>query len=437
MLIAENIILAFNSIMSNKMRALLTMLGIIIGIGSVIAILTVGNSLTLTVEDNMQSMGSKDIFVAVTSRGEDDERESMIDGVVYPTTEVSRKEMNDEDYITSDMIRDMSDKFTDEIYAVNVYNRVGDGKASYSAADTDIMVRGVSAGYFLTNAIDIKSGRMFNASDFNNARNVCLVDKKLVDALFKGDAEACLGKEVEFEIEGAKTTSFSVIGVYEKSNKDTGMGSLSSMMDILMPGAQVYIPLKAGNQLTGNKDLYSTFRVSTTVGVDTEQFAKELTNYFKPYFEANPNWRVQAVTFEGMLDSLTSIIDTITLAVSIIAGIALLVGGIGVMNIMLVSVTERTREIGTRKALGARNSSIRIQFLIEAMVICLIGGIIGLVLGLVSGSLLSSLLGYQAAPSVPGVIFSLLFSIGIGIAFGYFPADKAAKMNPIDALRHE
>ena len=172
-------------------------------------------------------------------------------------------------------------------------------------------------------------------------------------------------------------------------------------------------------QLTNSKDQYSNFRVSTNLGADTEQLAKEITNYFKPLYSGNANYEVTAVTFEGMLDSLTSLMDTLTLAVSIIAGIALLVGGIGVMNIMLVSVTERTREIGTRKALGARNSSIRIQFLIEAMIICLIGGIIGLLLGLLGGSLLSGLLGYPASPSISGVIISLLFSIAIGVAFGY------------------
>ena len=435
MLIAENILLALNSIMSNKMRALLTMLGIIIGIGSVISILTVGNSLTLTVENNMQSMGSKDIFVAVTSRVEDEENMSSIDGVEYPTAESKRSEMTEEDLITGDMIRDMSEKYAEEIYAVNVSEQVGSGTATYNALDGPIQVMGASAGYFVTNGIDIKGGRMFNASDFANIRNVCLVDEKLVKALFDGDIEASLGKEVEFEIEDAKTTTFTIIGVYESSNKSSS--PMASMIDVLMPGARIYVPLKAGQKITGSTDNYASFRVSTTVGVDTEQFAKELTNYFKPYYSNNQKFRVQAVTFEGMLDSLTSIIDTITLAVSIIAGIALLVGGIGVMNIMLVSVTERTREIGTRKALGARNSSIRIQFLIEAMVICLIGGIIGLILGLIGGSLLSTLLGYPASPSIPGVIFSLLFSIAIGIAFGYFPADKAAKMNPIDALRHE
>ena len=437
MLIGENIILALNSIRSNRMRAFLTMLGIIIGISSVISILTVGNSLTMTVEDNMQSMGSKDIYVAVVSRQNDSENESSIDGVVYPTSGNTERDMTDSDYITGDMIRDMSEKFKDEIYAVNVSERAGSGTATYGAADTSISVTGVSAGYFLTSAIDIKGGRMMNASDFANIRNVCLVDQKLVDALFDGDIDSALGKELEFDIEKAKTTRFTIVGVYETSSGNSPLGNMSSMMDLLMDGSRVYVPLKAAQQLTGSKDQYSTFRVSTTVGVDTEQFSKELTNYFKPYYSGNANFQVQAITFEGMLSTLTSIMDTITLAVSIIAGIALLVGGIGVMNIMLVSVTERTREIGTRKALGAKNSSIRIQFLIEAMIICLIGGIIGLIFGLIGGSILSSILGYPASPSVPGVIFSLLFSIGIGLTFGYFPADKAAKMNPIDALRYE
>ncbi len=437
MLIAENIILALNSIRSNKMRAFLTMLGIIIGIGSVISILTVGNSLTLTVENNMQSMGSKDVYVTVARKNDDSENESSIDGVKYPEDKKASDKLTDSDYITGDMIRDMSDKFKDEIYAVNISEQAGRGTASFGAKDTDISVTGVSAGYFLTNSVDIKGGRMFGAGDFTGQRNVCLVDKKMIDSLFDGKIDNALGKEVEFEIDGAKTTTFSIIGVYEQNNNDKGMGDLSSMMELLMPGSKVIVPLKAAKAMTGSKDQYEGFRVSTTVGVDTEQFAKELTNYYKPYYASNPKYKVQALTFEGMLDSLTSIMDKITMAVSIIAGIALLVGGIGVMNIMLVSVTERTREIGTRKALGARNSSIRIQFLIEAMIICLIGGIIGLILGLVVGSLLSMLLGYPASPSIPGVIFSLLFSIAIGVAFGYFPADKAAKMNPIDALRYE
>ena len=134
---------------------------------------------------------------------------------------------------------------------------------------------------------------------------------------------------------------------------------------------------------------------------------------------------------------LDSIIRILTIFIAGVSAISLLVGGIGVMNIMLVSVTERTREIGTRKALGAKNSSIRAQFIVEAIIICLIGGILGLILGITAGVMLSNYLGYPAMPSIGGIVISLVFSMGIGLFFGYFPANKAAQMNPIDALRYE
>lgn len=171
--------------------------------------------------------------------------------------------------------------------------------------------------------------------------------------------------------------------------------------------------------------------------MDPEALSKEITTFFEPYYRNNASYKVSALTLSGMVQMLTTLLGTITTAISIIAGIALLVGGIGVMNIMLVSVTERTREIGTRKALGAKNSSIRVQFIVEAMIICLIGGFIGLILGMVLGITASNILGYPARPSISGIIISIGFSMAIGLFFGYFPANKAAKMNPIDALRYE
>ena len=155
------------------------------------------------------------------------------------------------------------------------------------------------------------------------------------------------------------------------------------------------------------------------------------------FYANNEDYQISTTTMSSLTESMSETIDTVAIAIAFIAGISLLVGGIGVMNIMLVSITERTREIGTRKALGAKNSSIRLQFIIEAMLLCLIGGLLGILLGFGLGAVAASVMGYSATAPVVAIIGSVAFSMVIGVFFGFYPANKAARMDPIEALRYE
>ena len=432
MLIWENIILAINGLLSNKMRAILTMLGIIIGIGAVIAIITVGNSLTLSVSENMQSMGANNINVVVQPKStSEDEYSKIIEDARYGSFNTV-SEMSEDNYITEEMIHDMCDKFSDEIYAVNVQYTVGSGTAEIAQKTANINLTGNSVGSFITANLNILGGHLFSESDFQDRKNVAIVSDKLVKKLFDDDIGKALGKEISINVSG-KTENFTILGVYEYEE--------TYMMGMNMSGDNVvtdcYIPLKSALNFAHEKAHYPYIEVITKVGVNADELSSKIKNFFGRYYENNRESEVLVFTLSSMISSLTDMLSTITVAISVIAGIALLVGGIGVMNIMLVSVTERTREIGTRKAIGAKNSSIRTQFIVEAMIICLVGGIFGVILGIGGGVLASSLLGYPAQPSISSIIISLLFSMSIGIFFGYYPANKAAKMNPIDSLRYE
>ena len=430
MLLGENITLAITSLKSNKMRALLTMLGIIIGIAAVIAIFTVGNSLTISIEESLQSMGSNDVYVVVSERHQDHDYSQKYDGAEYEVSDAD-KEMTDGDYITSAMIKEMQERFEDHIYAINISHSAGRGVAAYKNTTGRVSLMGTTVGYFITSPIEIVAGTMLSQQDYDGPRRSCLVQEGFAEDMF-GDAASAVGKVIDVELEESNV-SLTIVGVY-KSASASGMGGMSMLG---LGGSTVYIPLQTAMAITHSKDQFSTIRVSAAVGVDTEQLSKNIKSFYEPYYRNNADFEVTVMTLESMIAMLTSMLDSITLAISIVAGIALLVGGIGVMNIMLVSVTERTREIGTRKALGAKNSSIRAQFIVEAIIICLIGGIIGLILGITAGIVLSNYMGYPAMPSIGGIVISLVFSMGIGLFFGYFPANKAAQMNPIDALRYE
>ena len=201
----------------------------------------------------------------------------------------------------------------------------------------------------------------------------------------------------------------------------------------------IFIPIGAAEQI--NDDVgggHYGFQVRANDGVDTKAFAQASEDYFnRRFYRDNDYVMVWAENMDSMVGSMTGMMSTMSLAISVIAAISLLVGGIGVMNIMLVSVTERTREIGTRKALGARNSAIRAQFIVESMIICLIGGSIGVALGTALGRVGSVAIGAPGWPGLGIVLIAVSFSMAIGVFFGFYPANKAAKLDPIEALRYE
>lgn len=432
MLLWENIILAVNGLLSNKMRAILTMLGIIIGIGSVIAIITVGDSLTLSVSENMQTMGANDVYVMVQPRKQEEEMSTQMDGAKFGYISSSQA-MTEDDYLSNEIVRELCDRFSDEIYAINLQYMLQTGQVTMQNKLARVSPSGVSAGYFISNDLKMLGGRMFSQEEFEAGKNVVIVSDKLVNKLFDGDVKKALGETIELDAQD-QSSSFTIVGVYEyEVNAMMGM-SMGSGDDVT---TNLYMPLKAAFSYEHSEVAYQYLQIVTKVGVDSDILATKIENFLEPYYRTNRNCEVTAVTMGSMVSMLTDMLSTITLAISIVAGIALLVGGIGVMNIMLVSITERTREIGTRKALGAKNSSIRVQFIVESVIICLIGGAIGVVLGIGGGILASNLLGYPAHPSIQGIVVSLIFSMSIGVFFGYYPANKAAKMNPIDALRYE
>lgn len=428
MLVLENIMLALSGLLANKMRALLTMLGIIIGIASVIAIMSVGNSISASVTSSMESMGVNNITLGLKRKSSEDEVTS--DGRRFAG--MSRgSQMSDEDYLTDEMLDEMKEAFEGQIGSILLNESAGSGTAEKSGQSANVAVTGVNAAYLENEDLTLISGRTLTERDQADARNVVLVSDKLVENLFDGKADDAVGKETEIYINNRYYT-YTVVGVYAYDDSEF---SSESEEDVT---TTVYLPFEAARKQNHSTAGYSQLTLKAYGVENTSDFCEQLQNWFNGrYYGKNENYEVSAVSMESMVSSMTEMLSTVSIAISVIAGISLLVGGIGVMNIMLVSITERTREIGTRKALGATNGSIRLQFIMESVVICLLGGFIGILLGLSIAYAATNLLGYEASPSLSGIAFSVTFSVFIGIFFGYYPANKAAKMNPIEALRYE
>lgn len=428
-MIFENIKLAFGALLANKMRALLTMLGIIIGIGSVIAIMTVSSSLTTSISVSFQEMGANNIVVGLKQTGEESETRS--NGMKFGTSG-RNVSMNEEDRITDEMLAGLEQKFPEQIDAVSLSESMASGTARSGSDSANLSIQGINEEYFSANNMTLLAGRKIKETDLKGKKRVIMVSDKVIENMFDGDSGKALSQKISVEVEGVYYDYY-IVGIY----KYEASGSFSSSTDADITTA-AYIPLTTGKEQMHEADGYSQFTVVTAAGIGSvSDFAQQIEAYFAPYYATNEDYEISTTTMESMTESMNDMIQTVSLAIAFIAGISLLVGGIGVMNIMLVSVTERTREIGTRKALGAKNSYIRFQFIIESVVLCLVGGCLGIVLGFVLGAAAAGVLGYSASVPVVAIVTSVSFSMGIGVFFGYYPANKAACLDPIEALRYE
>ncbi len=428
MLFVENILLALSSLRSNKIRALLTMLGIIIGIGSVIAIVTVGNSLTNSVNSSMESVGANNVNIGLKQK--EKENEITESGYEISGRSFEYQEPKSEDLYTDEMIESLKNKYPNEIKEISISEDVGNGKVTQGDDYANVSVSGVNEGFFVANNIEIIQGTILSGKAMEDGKSVALVSDYFVDNLYGGDASKAIGKKVEV-ISGMKYYVYTIVGVYKYQ---ANTFSAESKKDTVTP---LFIPIKTAKDTNHSVSGYSTFTIVVNAGVSSWEFSKKSANFLKKYYRNNNKFEPSGFSLESLVSTYTDMMSKISLAISVIAGISLVVGGIGVMNIMLVSISERTKEIGTRKALGATNGSIRVQFIVEAIVICIIGGIFGIIVGIGGGMLAAKALGFSATPSLSSIVVSLLFSMGIGVFFGYYPANKASKMNPIDALRYE
>ncbi len=435
MLIYENVMLALAGLKANKTRAVLTMLGIIIGIASVIAIMTIGNSIKSEFSSFADSMGADQITLYVTSKSDDRDDPFMFMDMGF---ESRGREMKKSDYIKAEYAEDLSEHFAGRIAGVSLVEEVAEkGTSKNGSLYAYVRVRGLSGDCFKTKDYELKmlSGRGFYDRDYVDGKKICMVSDYYCNNMFGGDTDAALGKKISVIID-KKYYSYTIVGVYKYDNtRAGGMFSSSSAKDTV---TDLYIPFLTAINQTHNNSGYAEISVKAADLNDIETLAADIVEYMnEKFYRNNDQYKIKQYTMTSFIEEYMSELSGVSIAISAIAGISLLVGGIGVMNIMLVSITERTREIGTRKALGATNNSIRIQFIVESIVLCVVGGIIGMTLGIAIGMIGSKMMGAKASISVLSILVSFGFSAFIGIFFGYYPANKAAKMNPIDALRYE
>lgn len=424
--ILENISMAFTALKAGKMRSILTMLGIIIGIGAVIGIYSVGDALSNSILGTLQDMGTNNIFLVLQSKESTSTPINMGIDVTAATV------IADSDLITTEMLNTIHQSYPDDIDTISVGEGLSRGQAKNGRKKANINLVGTNDGYAFSNNITIENGRYLTENDVQGNRAVGVVSDKVVSKLFNPNDDP-IGKEVQLNLTDS-IISITIVGVYKYENS-MPMGMMAGDDDI---ETNLYVPINMSSKVSGKSIAgYQAVTVTASKDANIGVLVTKMNNTFDRIYKNNQKYTVSAMSMESMLEQASQITGTLSTAIAVIAGISLLVGGIGVMNIMLVSVTERTREIGTRKALGAQDSAIRSQFIIESVILCLVGGAIGIALGLILGNIGAGLLNSVSSTNTGIIILAFGFSMAIGVFFGYYPANKAAKLDPIEALRYE
>lgn len=415
----ENIRLSFKGIWSHKMRSFLTMLGIIIGIAAIIAIVSTIQGTNEQIKENL--IGSGDNTVKITLNQGDWEYEMGYEGAPDGVPVVSENVLN--------QIKEI-----DHVEAASLYlSRQDYGGVYYlNTALSGGYVIGADENYLNTCNFIIQRGRGFTSKDYSEFHKVALLDKDSADALFQG--EEPLGKTIEI-----KKEPYTVIGIVAKSKEfEPVINSIDDYYTYAQNSTgKVYVPDTTW-PIIYQFDEPQNLMIKVDSTDNMTEVGKEGANILNAYLSTDDD--TIKYKAEDLLEQAKQIQDLSKSTNSMliwIAGISLIVGGIGVMNIMLVSVTERTQEIGLKKAIGARKSNILGQFLTEAAVLTSMGGIIGVISGIVLAEVISRVSEMPVAINVPAAIVSVLFSMVIGIVFGMLPSYKAANLDPIDALRHE
>ena len=400
----ESFLMAWASLIANKMRSILTMLGIIIGVAAVIALVSIGNGVKQDIQNSISSLGSNLLMVMPGAPRTPGVRPSQ----------GSMKSLKVSDY---QAISKLDGVKAASPYTANSYVTI------YQSKNWTTTVSGVSSNFQDVNNWTMAEGRFISSKNVENRERVAVVGQTVVKNLFAG--EDPVGKEIR-----VKNIPFRVIGVLNSK----GNGTMGNDQD-----DTIFIPYTTAMERVDGVDYLRMVYVVANDDNGIDRLQSDIENLLRVRHGIKDtnldDFNIQ--NMKSIMETMEQTTGTLTLFLGAVAAISLVVGGIGIMNIMLVSVTERTREIGIRKALGATYFVIVTQFLIEAVVISLMGGLIGIALGIGASKLIGLASGMSTVISVPTIVLSFAFSMAIGLVFGIYPARKAAKLNPIDALHYE